>query len=89
MKRPDWKSTRVSPRGTHHLAGDGSPLYAERFDSALKFQGSGFQAKSLRFCVEFEREFVPEARRCHVPPGMVPDAGEGEPVHGARGADIR
>ncbi len=41
MKRPDWKSTRVSPRGTHHLAGDGSPLYAERFDSALTFHAPG------------------------------------------------
>ena len=38
-----WRATGVSPCGTHHVR-DGVPLYAERFDEALKFHSPGLAA---------------------------------------------
>ena len=38
-----WRSTTVSPSGTHHVEG-GVPLYAERFDEVLKFHEPGLAA---------------------------------------------
>lgn len=38
----DWKSSRVAPDGSHHLAADsGRPLYRARFHEVLKFHSPG------------------------------------------------
>lgn len=36
-----WRTSRVSPDGTHHTDGDGAPLYAARFDEVLPFHPPG------------------------------------------------
>ncbi len=35
------RETRISPCGSHHLDGQGRPMYAERFDEVLKFHPPG------------------------------------------------
>lgn len=36
-----WKTSALSPDGTHHLARDGQPLYSRRFHEVLKFHPPG------------------------------------------------
>lgn len=37
----NWGALRVSPCGTHHVDGEGNPVYDERFDSVLRFHAPG------------------------------------------------
>lgn len=36
-----WRRLHVAPDGSHHVTGDGSPAYVERFDEVLKFHPPG------------------------------------------------
>lgn len=36
-----WKEFKVAADGSHHLAADGTPAYAERFDQVLKYHPPG------------------------------------------------
>ena len=37
----DWKDSRPARDGTHHLSGDGMPLYRARYEEVLKFRDPG------------------------------------------------
>ena len=37
----DWRTTRISPDGTHHLTATGEALYQARFEEVLKFHPPG------------------------------------------------
>jgi hypothetical protein len=52
---PDWRHSRASADGTHHVAAAGMPLYAARFERVLPFHEPGLAPVKM-----------PSSSWCHV-----------------------